>query len=87
MSTVYFPVSPELQIYPNFAQNGESESLAGRSKRINSKVDFNVIKDPNILLGLINYGENVCFFSSVIQVLYFLPVVRDYITKLRPLFS
>ena len=29
-----------LQIYPNFAQNSESESLAGRSKRISSKVDF-----------------------------------------------
>ena len=29
-----------LQICPNFAQNSESESLAGRSKRISSKVDF-----------------------------------------------
>ena len=39
MSTVYFPVSKYhltniyiVQIYPNFAQNSESESLGGRSK-------------------------------------------------------
>ena len=50
------------QIYPNFGQNSESESFAGRSKRISSKVDFNIIRDPNIPLGLIKYGENVCFF-------------------------
>ena len=43
-----------LQIYPNFGQNSESESLAERSKRISSKIDFNVIRDPNIPLGLIN---------------------------------
>ena len=63
-----------LQIYPNFAQNSESESLAGRSKRITSKVDFNVIRDPNIPLGFKNYGETVCFFNSAIQILYSLPV-------------
>ena len=34
-----------LQIYPNFAQNNESESLAGTPKTISSKVDFNVIRD------------------------------------------
>ena len=50
---------PGLQIYPNFAQNSESESLPGRFKRISSKVDFNVIRDPNIPLDLKNYGENV----------------------------
>ena len=35
-----------LQIYPNFAQNSESESFTGKSSRINSKVDFNVIRGP-----------------------------------------
>ena len=45
-----------LQIYLNFAQNSESESLAERSKRISRKVDFNIIRDPNILLILISYG-------------------------------
>ena len=74
------------QIYPNFGQNSESESFAGRSKRI-SKIDFNIIRDPNILLGLVNYGENVCFFNSVIHVLYSLSVFRDYINKLRPPFK
>ena len=75
---------PGLHIYPNFAQNNESESLAERSKRISSKIDFNVIRDPNIPLGLINHGENICFFNFVIQVLYSLPVFRGYIYKSRP---
>ena len=75
---------PGLHIYPNFAQNNESESLAERSKRISSKIDFNVIRDPNIpFRPLINYGENICFFNSVIQILYSLPVFRGYINKLR----
>ena len=66
---------PGLQIYPNFVHKSESESLVGRSKRINSKVDFNVIRDPNIPLGVKNYGGNVCFFNSVIQ-LYVLVMLR-----------
>ena len=37
-----------VQIYPNFSQNSESESFVERPKRISSKVDFNIIKDPNI---------------------------------------
>ena len=45
-----------VQIYPNFGQNSESESFAGRSKRISSKVDFNIIRDTNISFGLLNYG-------------------------------
>ena len=65
---------PGLYIYPNFARNNESESLAKRSKRISSQIDFNVVRDPNIPLGLINSRENVCFFNSVMQVLYSLPV-------------
>ena len=48
---------PGLQIYPNFDENSESESLAGRSKRISSKGDFNVMIDLNIPLSLINYGK------------------------------
>ena len=55
----------QFQIYPNFTQNSESESLAGRSKRISSKVDFSVIRDPNIPLDLINYGE--MFASSTLS--------------------
>ena len=66
------------QIYPSTESPGES------STRIKGKTDFNVVRDPNILLGLINYGENTCFFNSVIQVLYYLPLIRDYINKLRP---
>ena len=55
------------------------------SKGINGKVDFNVLRDPNIPLGPINYGENVCFFNSIIQVLYYLPLFRDYPSKMWPL--
>ena len=75
---------PGLQINPDFAQNSEFESLTGRSKRISCKVDFNVLRDPNIPLGLKNFEENVCFFSCAVVVLYSLPVFRDYINKLRP---
>ena len=41
-----------LQIYPNTAQKSKSESPRERSKRISMKVDFNIIRDPSILLGL-----------------------------------
>ena len=56
-----------LQIYINFALSNESEFLAERSKTISRKEDFNILRDPDVLLGLINYGENVCFFNSVIK--------------------
>ena len=55
-----------LHIYLNFAQSSESESLAERSKKISWKVDFNVVRELNIPLGLINYGKNNCFFNSVV---------------------
>ena len=29
-------------------------------------------------------GENVCFFNSVMQVLYSLPLFKDYIDQLQP---
>ena len=35
---------PGLQIYPDFAQSSESESLTGRSERISSKVNFQCYK-------------------------------------------
>ena len=64
------------QIYPSTESPGES------FERISGKIDFNVVIDSSIILGLINYGENVCFFNSVIQVLYCLPLFRDNINKL-----
>ena len=63
----------------------ESESLTERSKRTSWNVDFNVVRVPYTLLGPINYGKYVCFFNSVVQVLYYLPIFRDYINKLRTL--
>ena len=53
------------KIFPNFAQNSESESVTERSKRISSKVDFNIVRDPNILLGLQNYEK--MFASSTLS--------------------
>ena len=50
-----------------------TESPGASSKRINGKVHFNVVRNPNIPLGRISYGENVCFFNSLIQVFYCLP--------------
>ena len=76
---------PGLQIYPSFAQNSESESLAKRSKKISSKIDSGVIRDPNNPLGLINYGENICFFNSVIQVLYFYQYLEVILTNYQHL--
>ena len=50
----------------------------------NVKVDFSVIRDETAPLGLMNNGENVFFFNSVMQVLYSLPLFRDYINQLQP---
>ena len=69
-----------LQIYPS------TESPKESSKRI-SEVDFNTVRDPNIPLDLIKYRESVCFFNCVIQVLYCVPLFRDYMNKLRPSFK
>ena len=72
-----------MQIFSNFALNSESESLTERPKRISSKVDFKIIRDPNIPLGLITMRK--CFLLQlVIQVLYSLPVFGGYINKVRP---
>ncbi|MCH2406271.1 MAG: ubiquitin carboxyl-terminal hydrolase, partial [Nitrosopumilus sp.] len=38
--------------------------------------------NSNIPLGLMNKGENVCFFNSVIQVLYAIPAFRDIVLTL-----
>ena len=37
------------------------------------------LKDPSKPLGLLNEGVNVCFFNSIIQVLYSLPELRAYV--------
>ena len=50
----------------------------------NVKVDFSVIRDETTPLGLMSNGENVCFFRSVMQVLYLLQLFRDYINQLQP---
>ena len=51
----------------------------------NVDVDFNIcynIPNSNAPLGLLNHGENVCFFNSVLQVLYSLPMFRQFVHEL-----
>ena len=58
----------------------------------NIDVDFNIsspflltdVRDPNIPVGLENEGVNLCFFNSVIQVLYSLHKFRIYILESLP---
>ena len=67
---------PGSKIYPSTAQKSEFESPREGSKRINRKVDFNIARSLNITLGLKGSGKKVCFFNSVILVLYSLPAFR-----------
>ena len=64
----------------------QNKGFRGTPKKCNfsSDIDFNVtyIRDPNIPLGLMNERENVCFFNSVIQVLYSLPTFKEFIQQL-----
>ena len=48
-------------------------------------IDFNIsssVRDCNIPLGLLNLGENVCFFNSVVQALYSITTFREYVLQL-----
>ena len=90
-------IDGDIESNPGPTQDINSKSPGGRPKKMKGfrgtpkkcdfsrDVDFNVTRDPNIPLGLINQGENVCFFNSVIQVLYSLPIFRDYIRQLQPI--
>ena len=44
-----------------------------------SSIDFTLLNDYTIPIGLQNPGVNVCFFNSVIQMLYSLPKFWAYI--------
>ena len=68
----YVEISGELdqnlsgwQIYPSMESLGES------SKRNSGKIDFSVLRGPNNLLGLTNYGflQTMSFFKSVLYYL------------------
>ena len=73
----------EIQIYPNFAQNEESQSITEKDpKQLVEKymsIRTKYLREPNILLGPIDCGEYVCFLNSAIQVFNFVLVLRDYI--------
>ena len=69
---------PRLHIYPNFAQNSESESLAKRPKRIRSKIDLNVIRDPNIPLGLKLWRKYLLLELFSTSLVFFTSIFRLY---------
>ena len=81
-------VDGDVESDPGSSQN-YYKSPRGRPKKVdlvsdNVKVDFSVIRDETAPQGLVNKGENVCFFNSVMQVLYSLPLFREYINQLQP---
>ena len=98
LKRVQLLIDGDVESNPGPTQNIDCKSPGGRSKKIkgfrgtpkkcnfSSDIDFNVtyIRDPNIPLGLMNQGENVCFFNSVIQILYTLPAFREFIQQLSP---
>ena len=98
LKCVQLLIDGDVESNPGPTQNIDCKSPGGRSKKIkgfrgtpkkcnfSSDIDFNVtyIRDPNIPLGLMNQGENVCFFNSVIQILYTLPAFREFIQQLSP---
>ena len=81
---------------PRPTQNVEKTPTSGRRKKIKGfrgtpkkqmkeDIDFNIcynIPNSNAPLGLLNHGENVCFFNSVLQVLYSLPMFRQFVHEL-----
>ena len=40
--------------------------------------------DPNAPLGLLNRAENVSFFNSIVQVLYAIPALQNFVQELAP---
>ena len=78
-----FEISDELgQNLSGWQIYSGTESPKESLKAISEKENVNVVRDPNIPSGLIKYVENVFFFSSVIQVLYCLPLFGGYLNKL-----
>ena len=86
----------DIESNPGPTQSRSCKSSAGRPKKskvfkgtpkkveLGNKIDFVVNRgNPVVPLGLVNQGENVCFFNSVIQVLYSLPTFRSYIEQLQ----
>ena len=58
-----------------------------QKKCVVEDIDFNIsynVREPSVPLGLLNQGENVCFFNSIVQVLYSLPAFRDFMQQILP---
>jgi len=60
------------------------KEAATKANNCDRTIDFNITStDTKIIpLGLLNRGEIVCFFNSVVQVLYAIPAFNKYVHEL-----
>ena len=81
-------VSQQLVKTPVKGRPKKGKAFRGTPKKIDRR-DYGVspssqVRDPNAPLGLLNLAENVCFFNSVVQVLYAIPAFRNLVQELVP---
>ena len=84
MATVYFPVLNNYSTDNIDETPGSECSTSATNIDINHKLDTFTL-DSSIPLGLLNRGENVCFFNCVVQTLYAIPAFRAFIQELVPI--
>ena len=84
MATVYFPVLNNYSTDNIDETPGSSECSTSATYIDNHKLDTFTL-DSSIPLGLLNPGENVCFFNCVVQTLYAIPAFRAFIQELVPI--
>ena len=79
-SDIDFNITPLLRNVrdPNIPKEGKSFRVTPIKQRSSN------VRDVNIPLGLLNTGDNVCFFNSVVQVLYAIPAFRNFVQELAP---
>jgi len=72
-------------IYDQMLTDRDTRARATKKQNYcNKSIDFNITPTytNTIPLGLLNRGENVCFFNSIMQVLYALPAFCNYVHEL-----
>ena len=80
------PTQNSIDKTPQSGRRKKNRGFKGTPKKQKKEnIDFTInctIPDPCAPLGLLNCGENVCFFNSVMQVLYNLPMFQNFIQQL-----
>ena len=94
LKVIQLLIDGDVESNPGPTQNQNSKSPGWQKKsnafnfkkqRADNEIDLNIssnVRNPNIPLGLLNRGENVCFFNCVVQVLYAIPAFRDFLQGL-----